>query len=132
MNSITRQKSFNGFQNQNNEKSIDLKSPYSKNRTKLYVSNLPLNCSTQDLIDFFGEFGNVLECTIMSDKYAFIHYGTMREAQCVLKQANQLFLMGKKLFIQLSTSRFSRTENKSESIKENIFLKKSKSNLEYV
>ncbi len=74
-------------------------------RTKLYVSNFPENCTRRHLTEFFSKFGQVLECAIMWDTYAFIHYGSMEEAQTALKGAQRMNFMGKKLYIQLSTSR---------------------------
>ena len=74
-------------------------------RTKLYVSNFPQNCSRRTLTEFFSKYGQVLECAIMWDKYAFIHYGSMEEAQNALNDARNMYLMGQRLFIQLSTSR---------------------------
>lgn len=74
-------------------------------RTKLYVSNFTVNCTRRHLTEFFSKYGQVLECAIMWDKYAFIHYGSMEEAQNALSDANNLYLMGQKLCIQLSTSR---------------------------
>lgn len=74
-------------------------------RTKLHVSNFPENCTRRMLTEFFSKFGVVLECAIMWDKYAFIHYGTMAEAQNALKQASHMYFMGNRLSIKLSTSR---------------------------
>ena len=74
-------------------------------RTKLYVSNFPENCTRRHLTEFFSKFGQVLECAIMWDTYAFIHYGTMTEAKYALKQATNTHFMGRKLSIHLSTSR---------------------------
>jgi RNA recognition motif-containing protein len=62
-------------------------------RTKLYVSNFPSNCTRRHLTEFFGKYGQVLECAIMWDKYAFIHYGSMQEAQNALQDSNQMYLI---------------------------------------
>ena len=73
--------------------------------TKLYVSNFPSNCTRRHLTEFFSKFGQVLECAIMWDTYAFIHYSSMADAQNAVRQANGAYLMGNRLSIQLSTSR---------------------------
>jgi RNA recognition motif-containing protein len=77
--------------------------------TKLYVSNIPASCSRRQLTDYFSAFGQVLECSIMWDKYAFVHYGSMREAASALLRASRTLFMGKRLQIQLSTSRYRQT-----------------------
>ena len=74
-------------------------------RTKLYVSNFPLNSTRRQLTEFFNKFGNVLECAIMWDSYAFIHYASRKEASNALKIASTKRFKGNKLFIQLSISR---------------------------
>lgn len=79
--------------------------------TKLYVSNLPANCTRRCLTDFFNQFGDVQECAIMWDTYAFVHYASMEEAQNALVQASHANLMGNKLSIKLSTSKNRQTTN---------------------
>jgi RNA recognition motif-containing protein len=74
-------------------------------RTKLYVSNFPQNSTRRQLTEFFNKFGNVLECAIMWDSYAFIHYASRKEASYALKKASMKRFRGNKLLIQLSTSR---------------------------
>ena len=73
--------------------------------TKLYVSNFPLNCTRRHLTEFFSKFGQVQECAIMWDTYAFIHFGSMEEAKNAVRNAPGTPFMGQKLFVQLSTSR---------------------------
>jgi RNA recognition motif-containing protein len=80
-------------------------------RTKLYVTNFPQNCTRRQLTEFFSKFGNVLECAIMWDTYAFIHYASRKEASFALKKASARTFMGNKLFIQLSTSRHRQESN---------------------
>lgn len=73
--------------------------------TKLYVSNFPQNCTRRQLTEFFSQYGQVLECAIMWDTYAFIHYPSQKEAKHALREASNRLFMGNKLFIQLSTSK---------------------------
>ena len=80
-------------------------------RTKLYVSNFPESCTRRNLTEFFSQFGQVLECAIMWEKYAFIHYGSMREAQLALERSNGVYFMGKKLVSHLSISRNRQSSN---------------------
>ena len=80
-------------------------------RTKLYVSNFPKNCTRRHLTEFFSKFGNVLECAIMWDTYAFVHYASRKEASYALKKASGRLFMGNKLFIQLSTSKHRQESN---------------------
>ena len=80
-------------------------------RTKLHVSNFPEHCTRRNLTEYFSQFGQVLECAIMWDKYAFIHYGTMAEAQYALKKSNGSYFMGKRLTAHLSTSRNRQSSN---------------------
>ena len=80
-------------------------------RTKLYVSNFPENCTRRNLTEFFSQFGQVLECAIMWEKYAFIHYGTMAEAQYALQRSNGTYFMGKRLVSHLSISRNRQSSN---------------------
>lgn len=83
----------------------------SSQRTKLHVSNLPENCSRRQLTEFFNRFGQVLECSILWDSYAFIHYATLNEARNALKQASCTTFLGKRLNIQISTSRNRQTSD---------------------
>ena len=57
-------------------------------RTKLYVSNFAPNCTRRNLTEFYSRFGQVLECAIMWDSYAFIHFGSVEEASHALRQAS--------------------------------------------
>jgi RNA recognition motif-containing protein len=73
--------------------------------TKLYVTNFPQTCTRRHLTDFFNKFGQVIECAIMWDSYAFIHYRTRQEAVHALEQASRQYFMGQRLVIQLSKSK---------------------------
>jgi RNA recognition motif-containing protein len=90
---------------------FDSKSTSSGQRTKLHVSNLPENCSRRQLTEFFNQYGQVLECSILWDSYAFIHYASLNEARNALKQASCTTFLGKRLTIQISTSRNRQTSD---------------------
>ena len=72
--------------------------------TKLYVTNLPENCDQLELKALFEPHGNVLECVIMWNHYAFVHFADLREAKVALKHLHGHMFNGKNLIVQLSTS----------------------------
>ncbi len=72
--------------------------------TKLYVTNLPDNCNQFELKSLFEQYGNVLECVIMWNHYAFVHFADLREAKIALKHLHGHMFNGKNLIVQLSTS----------------------------
>lgn len=72
--------------------------------TKLYVTNLPENCNQIELKSLFEKHGNVLECVIMWNQYAFVHFADLAEAKIALKHLHGYLFHGKNLIVQLSTS----------------------------
>lgn len=50
-------------------------------RTKLYVTNFPEEMDQEEMKQLFNQFGQVLECTIMWNQYAFVHFGSVLEAE---------------------------------------------------
>jgi RNA recognition motif-containing protein len=72
--------------------------------TKLYVTNLPDNCNHAELKSLFQQFGNVLECVVMWNHYAFIHYADLNEARIGLVNLHGYLFYGKNLIVQFSTS----------------------------
>lgn len=72
--------------------------------TKLYVTNLPEMCTQETLRDLFGKYGEVLECVIMWNHYAFVHYSSLEQAKRAVKNLHGYCYSGKKLVVQLSTS----------------------------
>ena len=115
--------------NMNNSVNNESKENVKPVRTKLYVSNFPPNSTRRSLTEFFSKFGQVLECAIMWDKYAFIHYGTMEEAQNAVRKANSMYFMGQKLFIQLSTSKNRQSNNWYQQEAEKLLAKANELNL---
>jgi RNA-binding protein 4 len=72
--------------------------------TKLYVTNLPDNCDSSELKCLFEKYGNVLECVIMWNQYAFVHFSDIEEAKIALQHIHGQYFNGKQLLVQLSTS----------------------------
>jgi RNA recognition motif-containing protein len=72
--------------------------------TKLYVTNLPDNCDKIELQLLFTKYGRVLECVVMWNHYAFVHFATPQEANYALYHLNGCPFFGKNLIVQLSTS----------------------------
>lgn len=60
--------------------------------TNLYVGNLPYNCSEQDLIELFGQAGEVVSAQVISDRdtgrsrgFAFVQMSSSEEAQSAIE-----------------------------------------------
>ena len=50
-------------------------------RTKLYITNFPEEMDQEEMKQLFNQYGHVLECTIMWNQYAFVHFGSYEEAE---------------------------------------------------
>jgi RNA recognition motif-containing protein len=77
--------------------------------TKLYVTNFPFTCTQRQIAELFSRFGQVVECTLKKDYYAYILYTSARGAQQAFKNANGLRMMGRKLTVHLATSKKSQS-----------------------
>lgn len=74
--------------------------------TNLYVGNLPYNASEQDLIELFGQVGEVLSAQVISDRetgrsrgFGFVKMATSQEAQNAIEQFNEQEFMGRRLLV---------------------------------
>ena len=74
--------------------------------TNLYVGNLPFDASEQDLIDLFGQVGEVVSAQVISDRetgrsrgFAFVQMATAEEAQNAIEQFNEQEFMGRRLLV---------------------------------
>ncbi len=74
--------------------------------TNLYVGNLPYNASEQDLIELFGQVGEVLSAQVVSDRetgrsrgFGFVKMATPAEAQNAIEQFNEQEFMGRRLLV---------------------------------
>ncbi|XP_063801223.1 RNA-binding protein 4B-like isoform X2 [Pseudophryne corroboree] len=81
-----------------------------KASTKLHVSSLSTDITSDELREKFEEYGSVLECDIVKD-YAFVHMEKAEEALEAIRMLNNLELKGK-LFLG-SGAGFSRVCNKN-------------------
>ena len=77
--------------------------------TKLYVTNFPFTCNQRQIQDLFSRYGQVVECTLKKDYYAYIQYTNTRGAQAAFKNANGVRMMGRKLTVHLATSKKSQS-----------------------
>lgn len=73
------------------------------NQAKIYVGNLSYNTTEDQLRDFFGQYGNIDDCKLISDfqtgrskGFGFITYASDEEGQKAL-EANGIDLDGRKL-----------------------------------
>ncbi|XP_043931910.1 RNA-binding protein 4B-like isoform X1 [Protopterus annectens] len=75
-----------------------------KTSTKLHVGNISSSCTNQELRAKFEEYGPVLECDIVKD-YAFVHLERAEDAIEAIKGLDNTEFKGKRMHVQLSTSR---------------------------
>lgn len=73
-------------------------------RTKLYVTNFPEDMDQEEMKQLFNNYGHVLECTIMWNQYAFVHFGSYGEAEKALIGIKGVQYKGCKISVQWSTS----------------------------
>jgi RNA recognition motif-containing protein len=71
----------------------------------LYVGNIPWSTKEDDLQQFFSQFGEVLECRIITERatgrsrgYGFVEIGD-DDLQEIIEQANGVELEGRKLVV---------------------------------
>ncbi|XP_068116959.1 RNA-binding protein 4B-like [Hyperolius riggenbachi] len=81
--------------------------------TKLHVSSISPDVTSEELREKFEEYGTVLECDIVKD-YAFVHMEKAEEALEAIRNLNNLDFKGKKMHVQLSTSRLRVTPGMGE------------------
>lgn len=77
--------------------------------TKLYVTNFPFTCTQRQIQDLFSQFGQVVECTLKKDYYAYILYTSCKSAFNAYKNANGYKMFGRKLTVHLATSKKSQS-----------------------
>jgi RNA recognition motif-containing protein len=69
---------------------------------KLYCTNLPENCKSNDLQRLFSSFGHVIDCVVLWDYYAFITYKTFSEAERALIALNGFIWKDRPLIVEWS------------------------------
>ncbi|XP_069594727.1 RNA-binding protein 4B-like isoform X1 [Ranitomeya imitator] len=84
-----------------------------KASTKLHVSSISPDCTSDELREKFEEYGAVLECDIVKD-FAFVHMEKAEEALEAIRNLNNYDFKGKRMHVQLSTSRLRVTPGMGE------------------
>ncbi|XP_078516964.1 RNA-binding protein 4-like isoform X1 [Lissotriton helveticus] len=92
---------------------VELSKSKAKASTKLHVSHLSTSCTNQELRAKFEEYGSVLECDIVKD-YAFVHMERAEDAIEAIKGLDNTEFKGKRMHVQLSTSRLRSTPGMGE------------------
>jgi RNA recognition motif-containing protein len=84
--------------------------------TNLFVGNLPYNASEQDLIELFGQVGEVVRAQVISDRdtgrsrgFAFVQMRSSEEAQSAIEQLNEREFMGRRLLVNEARPRQERS-----------------------
>ncbi|KAH9381484.1 hypothetical protein HPB48_005463 [Haemaphysalis longicornis] len=73
-------------------------------RLKLFVDSLPDGCDKASLKALFAKYGEVVECDIVKNKFAFVYMADHREGYAAMKALDNYEFMGRKLYVRESTS----------------------------
>ncbi len=65
---------------QQSQISASINSAIDSHKTKLYVTNFPEDMDQDEMKKLFSQHGDVLECTIMWNQYAFVHFSSIEQA----------------------------------------------------
>ncbi|RWS30094.1 RNA-binding protein 4B-like isoform X2 [Leptotrombidium deliense] len=68
--------------------------------TKLFVGRLPEGCTSKDLEDLFGKYGQVTECDVVG-KFGFVHLSKREEAEECIKKLHKYQFMGSQLSVEV-------------------------------
>ena len=82
---------------------------------KLYCTNLPDNCKAHDLQRLFSSFGQVVDCVILWDYYAFVTYKSFNEAERALLTLNDFSWKDRRLIVEWSRASGRRQHQPSSS-----------------
>lgn len=79
-------------------------------KNKLYVANLPTECTETELKELFSPFGTVLSASLATDRdtgaqrgFAFVEMGTETEAEAAVEGVRGTALRGNDLKVNVST-----------------------------
>lgn len=76
---------------------------------KLYVGNLPYGIVPADLQELFGQFGQVIDVTLIEGRgFAFVEMSSQVEAEAARKELNYTDLRGRELKINIARPQESR------------------------
>lgn len=68
---------------------------------KLYVGNLPDNCSKDSLHDLFGPYGTITELDVIKN-FAFVHYNNEESAKNAIHDLDKTKILGQQITVQIS------------------------------
>lgn len=71
-------------------------------QAKLYCTNLPDQCQVNELKTLFSTFGQVMDCVILWDYYAFITYQNFMQAEQALNALNGFKFKDRHLIVEWS------------------------------
>ncbi|MBI2162043.1 MAG: RNA-binding protein [Candidatus Rokubacteria bacterium] len=77
--------------------------------SKLYVGGLSYSTTSEGLREFFGQCGNILSATVITDRFSgqsrgfgFVEMSTAEEAQNAISQLNGRELDGRRISVEIS------------------------------
>eukprot|EP01026_Neomeris_dumetosa_P012092 TRINITY_DN14252_c0_g1_i2.p2 TRINITY_DN14252_c0_g1~~TRINITY_DN14252_c0_g1_i2.p2 ORF type:complete len:114 (-),score=16.99 TRINITY_DN14252_c0_g1_i2:214-555(-) len=79
-----------------------------KTSTKLHVKNVAFEVERKDVMGLFKPFGHVVSCRLPKKMdgshkgYAFINFGTKKEAQNAMEAVHGTHLLGRRLVVEYS------------------------------
>jgi len=85
--------------------------------TKLFVGNLPEDCTKESLQDLFGSYGGIDEVAIIKN-FAFIHFTSEDDAKKAMKDLHGTKFAGKALNVELS-NRGEKRDNRGRDNRDN-------------
>lgn len=79
---------------------------------RLYVGSLPYQTIDQDLLDLFGQIGEVTQATVITDRetgrskgFGFVEMNNTEEAQSAIAQLNGIVLEGRTITVNEARER---------------------------
>lgn len=87
----------------------DLNTGATVNPAKLFVGNLNYRMTAEDLRAAFSEFGEIVDCIVMTDKFSgrskgfgFVTFSTAEEADAALNALNGKEVMERQIFVSVA------------------------------
>lgn len=81
--------------------------------TKIYVGNLPDNCSKDSLQDLFGSYGEITELDVIKN-YAFVHFSNEQDANNAVSDLDKTKILGQQIMVQVSKHQSSKTNQRRD------------------
>lgn len=77
--------------------------------TKLFIGNLPYEVSSEELKQYFAQFGAIEEAVVISDKvtgrskgYGFVRFNSATDAQTAVTEINGKEYKGRRLAVNIA------------------------------